>query len=67
MLTAGFDVPKPQACGTTDAGETVVRNVEKEDVNLLFKFTSFLRKEKLKNEIWFYVVCVSAANAGGTY
>ena len=22
---------------------------------------------KLKNAIWFYVVCVSAANTGGTY
>ena len=48
---------------------------ELEEGNLLiFKRTSLLRKEKLKirkeklkNEIWFYVVCVSAANAGGTH
>ena len=32
-----------------------------------FKCTPFLRKEKLKNEIWFYVVCVSALNSGGTH
>lgn len=32
-----------------------------------FKYTPLLRKEKLKNAIWFYVVCVSAVNTGGTH